>query len=1397
MLLNHNSFIMKSFKTFITLLLVMVTWAAFSQSAPTKDFNQDKFSFEPFTPVKSFIENRGQYDGRTGLPGKIEYGVDYNGMQMYFTNSGFTYRFDRIIRNPERTKDKSHEPKRVCKSELANLNFKGANPNTTIMVSDKIQPYYSVAYYDKETGDMLNENYLSAYLTLTYKNIYNNIDVEYLSYPGKGIKYNLYLHPGADASQIQMLWEGIHTNIQGENVNFELTPEGHFRITGSMLDITELKPIAFYEDNNEPVNIAFTFDNNVLGFKLENYDNTRKLVIDPWIVSPVFTSSNAVWEVETDGAGNVYAIGGESPMKLNKYNSAGTLQWSYATPWDTAGYWLGTMATDNAGITYITAGVSPRIQKISTAGTMVWNNTGPNNSCEYWSITFNCDNTKLIVGGTYLPFIMGFDFSSAVYNINVSNGAVAGFQLFDTTSVMGIGTFPVEIRGISASRNAKYNFLTHNAVGLITQNIGSCPTNTPLYKVPLNYTLAYKCENYLPATQNGGGLKAIISNDNFVYTHSGNQIHKRNLSTGALITSVNIPSGQSGTTLGSLVVRNSGLDVDDCGNVYAGSMDRVVKFDQDLNILAETVTGFAVYDVSVNTNGEVIAVGAQSNNSAPNRNGKIQSINMSTCAQYDPLCCDATVCPAAPICHNAAPINLVANSPGGTWSGPGITNPSAGTFDPTVAGPGNHTVIYTLPCGSDSVIVVVIFCATLTPCQELNGQISVSGGTAPYTWQQWIPAGTITITNQAQCVACGYTWNALMSQCLNGFIPATSCNSPAQWSNFTTGTTITPPGTYPLQVLDSQGNSVTIQDFASLPACTNCPTLTITPSAITGVSCGGYADGSFNVTSSGGNGPYDYVLLQGGTVVASFNGITGPQAFTGLAGGSYILEVLDNDSCPGNILITITEPPAIDPGTPVVVDANCGQDNGSITISPSGGTAPYSYNWSTTPPQTTAAVANLGAGSYTVTITDANSCSVTTAITVNNIGGPTLQTTSTDAVCGQANGSATVTATGGSGTYTYSWSSTPVQTTATASNLAAGTYTVTVDDGTCIATAIVTINDISTGVTASVINIVADSCSNGVGGATAEVTGGTAPYTYAWSSTPPQTAATLQNVPAGTYTVTVTDATTCAITANVTIPGTPGLTAITTTTTETCGQGDGSATVIVTGGSGVYSYNWSNTETTSSINDLAAGNYTVTASDGTCTTTATANVGSTPGPTAGFSANPNVLTVSEGTVVFTDNSIGTIVNWEWNFGDNSPYGSGSQTAHQYTAIGDYVVTLLVTDMNGCTDTVSGLIRVLDDFTLYIPNAFTPDEDGLNDGFSPVGRNVDPESFEMYIFDRWGDVMYYTTEWDVYTAKEPWNGTKYNKGTRDDIVVGVYVYRINLKELEGIKHVFIGSVTLIK
>jgi len=546
----------------------------------------------------------------------------------------------------------------------------------------------------------------------------------------------------------------------------------------------------------------------------------------------------------------------------------------------------------------------------------------------------------------------------------------------------------------------------------------------------------------------------------------------------------------------------------------------------------------------------------------------------------------------------------------------------------------------------------------------------------------------------------------------------------------------------------------------------------------------------FNLTS--------YVSPAGGTF--SGTGVTGTNFNPATAGvGTHTISYVyaDPNTCEDSVAQSITVSPLPVLST-TYTDENCGQSNGSVTVNPVGTcTQGFTYLWNTLPQQNTQTALNLSAGTYIVTVT-CNGCSVSATATVTNVAGPSVSISSiTNSACSLANGSATAIANGGTGPYSYNWSCLPVQNSNTMSNVPAGTYNVTVTDANnCIATNTVTISTFPLPV-ASITEIVDATCNQSDGSANLTVSSGTQPYTFSWSTNPSQTTQNLQNVPTGTYSVTVTDANGCMATANVTI-GQEGPTTTISSTGENCGQSNGTASVVASGGTGTYTYNWNTSppQTTVTAVGLSAGIYTVTVNDGGCTTTATVTVMIIPGPTAGFSAYPEVLTLMDGPVLFFDNSSGNIVNWQWNFGDNSLTASGAETNHQYQNLGTYVVTLIVTDNKGCTDTVTDTIKIREIFTLYVPNAFTPDGDGINDFFFPEGVNVDPDYFDMTIFDRWGNIIFHTNTW-VSTHGDSWNGTKNNSGTFKEVVIDVYVYRILIKEIQGPKHEYIGSVTLIK
>jgi len=786
----------------ILLILLLLPVLFVAQSPTMADVHYSK---------EAFIENKGQFNNRDWNQNEeIEFGVNQNPFYVFFTKKGLTYRLDKIVKNPNRDKSQpvSISPKRTNISELIQVTWVGANPNVEIVASQVKPNYYSYGVKDFATREVSNLNNLKGYEKIVYKNLYPNIDVEYVFHPQGGLKYSIILHPGANAADIKMKYTSNHTSVGGEHISTQLQANGQLKIATSLGEIVEHKPFTFYNDTEDEISSNYVFNNDLLTFNLGSYDNTQKVIIDPWVVSPTFNSSTAVWEVENDAAGNVYTIGGETPMELRQYTAGGVLNWTYVTPWDTANVWLGTLATDNAGNSYITSGTSPEIERINNAGAMQWHANG--NFDEYWSITFNCDKTELITGGSTMASLLGNP-SGNIFNISIIDGSVLADIGVGSGSSAG-GFTPNEVRSISASSTAKYYYLTHNSVGQVPENLSSCITG---FDVSSGYVMDYKCEDYLPQTQNGGGLKALITGANYFYTHRGDQIDKRSLVDGSIITSVAIPGGVNSTSVfGGLTVGNSGLAVDDCNNVYVGSNDRVVKYDEDLNLLTSAMTTFSVYDVSVNANGEVLAVGAQSNNAATNRNGRIESLALSACAQYVAICCDADYCHSDTLCSNDPPETFLPSVSGGTWSGTGIS--AAGVFDPSVAGAGTHTITHTTSCGAQAYDIVVTTCVTLSVCIEANGDYTVTGGTGPYTWEEE--------TTTLDCSACPF-----------GNCAPPICNgvNVTSWNNFGTGSTVTPTGNFPIRVTDLNGGLLVITSAGSLSPCSTSPTAsyTLSPSA--------------------------------------------------------------------------------------------------------------------------------------------------------------------------------------------------------------------------------------------------------------------------------------------------------------------------------------------------------------------------------------------------------------------------------------------------------------------------------------------------------------------------------------------------------------------------------------
>jgi gliding motility-associated-like protein len=462
----------------------------------------------------------------------------------------------------------------------------------------------------------------------------------------------------------------------------------------------------------------------------------------------------------------------------------------------------------------------------------------------------------------------------------------------------------------------------------------------------------------------------------------------------------------------------------------------------------------------------------------------------------------------------------------------------------------------------------------------------------------------------------------------------------------------------------------------------------------------------------------------------------------------------------------------------------------NLTASPHEGIPPYTYSWNTSITINNISVTPNSNSVYTITVSDACSQSATESINilVNSVN---TSISSTNEFCNQGNGSASIVASGVcNSAYSYFWNN--ALTTPNISNIGAGTYSVTVSCGNCSSTASTSVSNIP-GPTVNLISSTNSDCGQNNGSISISVTGGALPYSYNWNTSPVQTTQDIQNIGPGSYSVTVTDLNNCSASLNCTINQNGGPVLVTSSSNEMCGQGNGTASVTASQGTGNYTYQWSTTpvQNTPAISDLPAGIYIITVDDGNCYTTANVTVGNTPGATASMFLNPVTTTLMDGPINFAGFSNGSISNWLWDFGDGQT-ASEQYTTHQYDNLGQYPISLVTTDINGCVDTAYGTINIVEIFTIYIPNSFTPDADGLNDVFQPQGLSIDPDNFEMLIFNRWGNLVFQTSKWG-----ESWNGSKDNNGSYKDAIPAVYVYKIHLREEKGIDHDYYGKIILIK
>jgi gliding motility-associated-like protein len=406
--------------------------------------------------------------------------------------------------------------------------------------------------------------------------------------------------------------------------------------------------------------------------------------------------------------------------------------------------------------------------------------------------------------------------------------------------------------------------------------------------------------------------------------------------------------------------------------------------------------------------------------------------------------------------------------------------------------------------------------------------------------------------------------------------------------------------------------SVTItcnQVIIATTTITDPPQMAVT-SVITNPVPAGSCNGSINITVSGGTPDFAYTWST-----------TPPQHtedLNNLCAGSYTVTITDNNGC-----VFVPDPFIVGADiSAVVLNATCnGTCNGSINLGePSFGTAPYTYLWNTTPPQTTQDLSNLCAGTYCVTITDSGGSSRDTCFNVTQDPPIVLTATVTPDANMNCGGAIDLNVIGGTLPYSYSWKPGNAS-TQDLIGLCSGQYCVTVTDGHgCLASNCFNVfagGSFNVGLTAQQHNGYQISCSGLCDGViTSTLSGGTPPITYHWSNN--QTSPNLSNVCAGTYGLTVTDAGGQTATASIVINAPDPLNLnVTTTDPSSPGASDGAASVVVTGGVPIpnYTYLWTGpvSGNTAALNNIPAGSYTLLVTDGNgCQETKVVTVGVDP-----------------------------------------------------------------------------------------------------------------------------------------------------------------------------------------
>lgn len=498
------------------------------------------------------------------------------------------------------------------------------------------------------------------------------------------------------------------------------------------------------------------------------------------------------------------------------------------------------------------------------------------------------------------------------------------------------------------------------------------------------------------------------------------------------------------------------------------------------------------------------------------------------------------------------------------------------------------------------------------------------------------------------------------------------------WSNTSSSSALNSnlsPGNYSCQLADANQCTAPQQNatITMISSAVNSSVALASPPT-----CNGFSNGSVSINASGGNGQLSYSWTPN---------LGNTPTLTNLAAGTYTCQITDGLGCSSIQQVSLTQPNVLSVNSAFNAISCFGGSNGSLTLSTTGGTAPYQYNWAGNL-GTSNSISNVAAGIYSCQMTDANNCVLTQSFQLTNppaITSTILNVSNVDCF-GSSTGSATISASGGTGNLSYLWTPT-ASGSSSISNVPAGLYSCAVSDvNGCQQITNVTIAQPSV-LGSSIVAQNAVSCFGGTNGS-AQVAGigGIPPYTYIWN--PSGDSSNLaNNLSAGTYTCQVKDLNGC-ITDQVVQIVSPSAISVSTSavTPATCGSNNGALTLVTSGGTGTYAYSWTpSVGSTATLTNLVAGSYQVMVNDqNNCTGYLTVGISNISGPSVSMVSQTPVTCFNGSNGSAQISASGGTGTLSYNWSPGNPTGNGTNTITNLVA-GPY--TCQVIDAIGCVGTL--------------------------------------------------------------------------------------------------------------